>query len=220
MERSDQLDQDEYIKTMRPIVHPDLTGSKPEDLATKPVNDQFVSLRGALAYATITQAWIQVYVVSLQRVINPTNLDVRRLNAVVRKLQQSPQKVVYPRMTCKGELDLHTDSGYRRMTGEADDDIKGYGMRGTNVLRRGKTKDGKDLWFTMGIRDPVVPLVKALYGHPDAGGYWENHCNDHLAKVGFVSVDNLPSIFWHRELPLLLMVYVDDFKWRVPRLPL
>ena len=59
-----QLDQDEYIKTMRPIVHPDLTGSKPEDRATKPVADQFVSLRGALAYATITQAWIQVYVVS------------------------------------------------------------------------------------------------------------------------------------------------------------
>ena len=35
---------------------------------------------------------------------------------------------------------------------------------------RPKTKDGKDLWFQMGIRDPVVPLVRALYGHPDAGG--------------------------------------------------
>ena len=140
-----QLDQDEYIKTMRPIVHPDLTGAKPEDPATKPVADQFVSLRGALAYATITQAWIQVYVVSLQRVIEPTNLEVRRLNAVVRKLQQSPQKIIFPQMTCKGELDLHTDSGYRRMTGEADDDIKGYGMRGMNVLRRGKTRSGKDV---------------------------------------------------------------------------
>ena len=48
-------------------------------------------------------------------------------------------------MTCSGKLDLHTDRGYRRMTGEADDDIKGYGMRGMNVLRRGKTKDGKDV---------------------------------------------------------------------------
>ena len=35
---------------------------------------------------------------------------------------------------------------------------------------RPKTPDGKDLWFSNGIRDPVVPLVRALYGHPDAGG--------------------------------------------------
>ena len=25
--------------------------------------------------------------------------------------------------------------------------------------------------------DPVVPLIRALYGHPDAGGYWERHCD-------------------------------------------
>ncbi len=77
---------------------------------------------------------------------------------------------------------------------------------------RPKTKDGKDLWLSQGIRDPVVPLVKALYGHPDAWGYWEKHCNDHLTEVGFVRIDNWPSMFWHQELSLLLMVYVDDFK--------
>ena len=32
------------------------------------------------------------------------------------------------------------------------------------------TKYGRDLWRSQGIVDPVVPLVKALYGHPDAGG--------------------------------------------------
>ena len=80
-----------------------------------------------------------------------------------------------------------------------------------------KTKDGKDLWLSQGIRDPVVPLVKALYGHPDAGGYWEKHCNDHLAKIGFVPVDNWPSMFWHQELSLLLMVYVDDFEMAGPK---
>ena len=94
---------------MRPIVHPELTGAKPEEKATKAVSDQFVSLRGVLAYATITQAWSQVYIVSLQRVIEPTNLDVRRLNSVVRKLQQDPQKVTFPPMTCSGRLDLIDD---------------------------------------------------------------------------------------------------------------
>jgi len=52
-----------------------------------------------------------------------------------------PQKLIYPRMTCTGEVDLHTDSGYRRI--EKIDDVKGYGMRGLNVMRRGTLKDGK-----------------------------------------------------------------------------
>ena len=91
------------------------------------------------AYTTLTQAWIQVYIVALQRVQTPTNLDVRRLNAVTRKLQKTLQKTVFPSMTCAGEVDLHTDSGYRRM--ELVDDVKGYGMRGLCLLRRGMKRD-------------------------------------------------------------------------------
>ena len=49
-------------------------------------------------------------------------LDVRRLNAVTRKLQRMPQKTVFPSMRCPGEVVLHTDSGYRRM--EQIDDVK------------------------------------------------------------------------------------------------
>ena len=45
------MDQDEYIKQLRPIQHPDLSGANAEAKATKPVADMFVSLRGALAYA-------------------------------------------------------------------------------------------------------------------------------------------------------------------------
>ena len=45
------LDQDEYVKQLRPIHHHDLTGAVAEEKATKPVADMFVSLRGALAYA-------------------------------------------------------------------------------------------------------------------------------------------------------------------------
>ena len=58
----------------------------------------------------------------------------------------------------------------------------------------------------------------ALYGHPDSGGIWEKHCEDQLKTVGWTAV--LPeiwrSIFYHAELDLLLVIYVDDFKMAGP----
>ena len=68
------------------------------------------------------------------------------------------------------------------------------------------------------FKDPAIPLVLALYGHPDSGGFWERHCEDCLARVGFRAVhpECWPSIFWHDELSLLLAVYVDDFKLAGP----
>ena len=69
-----------------------------------------------------------------------------------------------------------------------------------------------------GFQDPVVPLLLALYGHPDSGGIWEKHCEDQLKTVGWTPV--LPeiwqSIFYHAELDLLLVIYVDDFKMAGP----
>ena len=59
-------------------------------------------------------------------------------------------------------------------------------------------------------------LQKALYGHPDAGGHWEQHCNAHLKKCGFNPIENWPNMFHHSELQLMLMVYVDDFKMSGP----
>ena len=63
-----------------------------------------------------------------------------------------------------------------------------------------------------------MPLRLALYGHPDSGGIWEKHCEDQLRTVGWVAV--LPeiwqSIFYHPELDLLLVIYVDDFKMAGP----
>ena len=68
------------------------------------------------------------------------------------------------------------------------------------------------------FKDPVVPLRLALYGHPDSGGIWEAHCETELAKVGFQAVlrDIWKSVFYHPELKLLLVVYVDDFKMAGP----
>ena len=54
------MDQDEYIKTLRPIVSTELTGALAEALATKDVASKFVSLRGGIAYTTLTQSWVQL----------------------------------------------------------------------------------------------------------------------------------------------------------------
>ena len=64
---------------------------------------------------------------------------------------------------------------------------------------------------------PVCPLKLALYGHPDAGGHWEAHCEKHLTNVGFERIPDWHSTFWHPHLKLLLVVYVDDFKLAGPK---
>jgi hypothetical protein len=57
-------------------------------------------------------------------------------------------------------------------------------------------------WANM--RDPVCPLRLALYGHPDAGGYWEKHCHEHLVSVGFEPIPDWRSCYMHPKLKLFL----------------
>ena len=42
-------------------------------------------------------------------------------------------------------------------------------------------------WAARNMKRPVCRLRLALYGHPDAGGHWEAHCESHLSKIGFRS---------------------------------
>lgn len=60
--------------------------------------------------------------------------------------------------------------------------------------------------------DPVVPLILALYGHPDAGGYWEARCENIVLDCGFTKVEGWDSVYWNEQKQSLLIVYVDDFK--------
>ena len=64
-------------------------------------------------------------------------------------------------------------------------------------------------------RRPMVPLRKALYGHPDAGTFWEQHCDESARAVGFG--EEWPSVYIHEKLQLVLVVYVDDFKMAGPQ---
>ena len=71
-------------------------------------------------------------------------------------------------------------------------------------------------WIDAGYEDPVCPLILALYGHPDAGTFWERHCEAKLIEVGFIRVPEWPSVFYHPKHKLFLVVYVDDFKMSGP----
>ena len=61
------LDQNEYISAMKPIVHPDLVGKPADEPCTETITRLYLSLLGAVAYTLLTQHWIAVYVISLQR---------------------------------------------------------------------------------------------------------------------------------------------------------
>lgn len=50
----------------------------------------------------------------------------------------------------------------------------------------------------------VVRLVKALYGHPDAGTVWEIHCDKRVKELGFMPVgEEWPSMYFHEGLQLM-----------------
>ena len=60
-------------------------------------------------------------------------------------------------------------------------------------------------------------LKKALYGHPDSGTFWETHCNRAVLRAGFQEIEAWPSCFFHPQLKLFLVIYVDDFKMSGPK---
>eukprot|EP00959_Pyramimonas_sp_CCMP1952_P333093 6974833-Pyramimonas_sp.AAC.1 len=43
------------------------------------------------------------------------------------------------------EVDIHSDSVYRKLTGEEDDGTKSYGIHGANVSRRGNSPQSKSV---------------------------------------------------------------------------
>ena len=66
-----------------------------------------------------------------------------------------------------------------------------------------------ELW--KGIKDPVCPMLRNLYGHPLAGLLWEKGSQKRIMSCGFERVKGWESLYVHREQQLFLGVYVDDF---------
>eukprot|EP00959_Pyramimonas_sp_CCMP1952_P463631 9485274-Pyramimonas_sp.AAC.1 len=66
------------------------------------------------------------------------------------------------------------------------------------------------------MRNPVRPLYLSSCGHPDSGGYWEQHCEGHVTAEGFVKCSPWRSCYFHKELQIFLTIYADDFKLSGP----
>ena len=62
----------------------------------------------------------------------------------------------------------------------------------------------------------MCPLRLALYGHPESGGYWEQYATEQVKKAGFQPITGWGSCFFHPQLKLFLIIYVDDFKLAGP----
>jgi len=59
-----------------------------------------------------------------------------------------------------------------------------------------------------GARNVLVPLRRALYGHPLAGFMWQEVFEQHLESAGWRRVEGLPALFKRGEC--MLVSYVDD----------
>ena len=78
-------------------------------------------------------------------------------------------------------------------------------LKGAETWVRLSRDRGPKAWIGK-YKDPVVLLYLALYGRPDSGGFWEQHCEKMLLQVGFRLVFSAawPSVFFHPKLKLLL----------------
>ena len=89
--------------------------------------------------------------------------------------------------------------GYKVKTGDArgaytQSLLRGADAWGTSPQNRWPT------YWKQKLRRPVVILILALYGHADAGGFWEEHCEEQLVSVGFTRLaEEWQGVFWHEK---------------------
>ena len=107
------------------------------------------------------------------------------------------------------------ESAYTQASLGDEDALLDKGMDCVKTWVRLPPKFRPDSWAN--IIDPVCPLDVALYGHPEAGGWWERHCNKIVTEAGFKPISNWSSLYWHEELKLMMWVYVDDFRIGGPK---
>lgn len=95
------------------------------------------SLLGAVAYTLLTQHWVAIYIIALQRQTHkPQYQHIRKLNSLLKVLQKQKAVIVYPAMKCARKIIAFSDASFCK-----ESESKGYGVRGTVFLRCGIRND-------------------------------------------------------------------------------
>ena len=77
-------------------------------------------------------------------------------------------------------------------------------LRGTPTFVELPRHMWPEQWVRDRMRRPVCPLILALYGHPQSGAFWEQHCEEKVESAGFIKLcEEWPSCFFHQRLRLL-----------------
>ena len=124
------LDQEEYVKNIKPIVHQDLKGKSSDNDCTPELVQLFMSLLGAVAYALMTRIDVAVFVCALQRVTHkPKIIHIKRLNAVLRWMQANPKRLTFRPAKGLSTLRCVGDAAFKR------EEEAGHSLRGALFLR-------------------------------------------------------------------------------------
>ncbi len=77
--------------------------------------------------------------------------------------------------------------GYNVKTGDARRAYTQSFLRGCVTWVALPTERWPKAWVGK-YKNPICPLHLSLYGHPDAGGYWEKDCESRIKSLGFEKV--------------------------------
>ena len=87
------LDQFSFLAALRAIEHPQLSTGAEGEACVPELAQLYISLLGALAYATLTRVDVMVFIVALQRHGHaPEVQHARKLNTLLRWVQRDPKK--------------------------------------------------------------------------------------------------------------------------------
>ena len=131
MTREITLDQIDFLSKLRAIEHPQLSTGGNEEQCVEGLHSLFISLLGAIAYATHTRVDVMVFIVALQRRNhNPEVQHVRKLNKLLKWVQRNPKRLTYRNLPSRDtHLRIISDAAFKKET------EKGHCLRGALYLR-------------------------------------------------------------------------------------
>ena len=149
------LDQIEYIKGIKTIIHPELQSTSSTDKCSEAVHALYWSILGAIAFAALTRPDLAVFISALQRHSqSPCIIHAKRLNMVVRWAQRNPRRIKYVSLDKLSRPTGSTVPTHLRQYGDAafkKEETTGHSMRGALYIRTA----GRDM----------TTMTNTQYGH-------------------------------------------------------